>query len=107
MATRYFDIGIPDVKLRHLFALTGLALAGCAPAHVPWSNSALPQSQWSHDWSRCRHQAEDEVLGYGTDMDERKTPFDAYDRAQARKQVDGMVANCMINLGYLPVRKGN
>ena len=45
-------------------------------------------------------------MGYGRE-DDTKTPFDAYDLANARRQADGMVASCMINLGYVPARKGN
>ena len=101
-----FYIGILAVNLHRVSVLALLALAGCAPAFVPWASTRIPQDQWSHDWSNCRRQAEDSVMGYGRE-DDTKTPFDAYDRANARRQADGMVASCMINLGYVPARKGN
>jgi hypothetical protein len=87
-------------------ALVVPALAGCAPAHAPWTSPQASKSQADSDWSACRRQAEADILGYQPD-DAPDTPVEAADRAQARRRIDSAVADCMIGLGYVPARKGN
>jgi hypothetical protein len=84
------------------FVLAALLLlpAACAPRQVPWINPSLPEAQWGEDYSACRRSAERDV-GW-RDMDERSSPFRDYDRMQAKKQVDGDVAFCMRERGYVP-----
>lgn len=91
---------------RSLAVAAALLVAGCAPAHVPWSNSQVPKDQWSRDWSACKRSAEADVLGYrGEEESDRGSPFRDYDRAKGRRQIDAEVAMCMTDLGYTPVRK--
>lgn len=86
---------------RRLLAVVALSvLSGCA-ASVPWSNPDLPKEQWSRDWSGCRRYAEDQV-GY---QESESGQLRDYDRARAKKQVDGVAGACMRDRGYFPVRK--
>ncbi len=87
-------------------AMVTLTLAGCA-ARVPWANPQLPKDQWGRDWSDCKRRAEADVIGYRPE-DAPSTPFDAYDRDQAKRQIQSEVAECMSELGYVPAApKGN
>lgn len=95
------------MPFRRLLPLIVLSLTACAPAHVPWANSAVPKEQWASDWSTCKRRAEDSVMGYQSESQAFSGPLGAYDRAQAKRQVDGEVAQCMYDLGYLPARKDN
>lgn len=82
----------------------GLAvlLSGCASQSVPWQNPDLPKEQWGRDWSACRRWAEAQV-GYRDE--EGASPFRDYDRAQAKKQIQGYASLCMTDRGYLPAAK--
>jgi hypothetical protein len=90
--------------LRRLACLALLAVAGCAPARVPWSHPELPKEQWARDWSTCKREAERDI---GWREDESATnnvssPFRDYDRDRAKKRVDPSVSQCMTGLGYQP-----
>lgn len=93
---------MPSVRVA-LFAF-GLAalLSGCASQSVPWQNPDLPKEQWSRDWSACRRWAEAQI---GYREDEGSSPFRDFDRAQAKKQIQGYASLCMTDRGYLPAPK--
>lgn len=74
-------------------------LGGCAATSVPWQNPNLPADQWSKDWNACRRWAENQV---GYSEREGPDPFRAYDRSQAKRQVDGLAGTCMRDRGYIP-----
>jgi len=97
--------GIVPVKLRRFVCLALLAVAACAPAQVPWSNPALPRDRWSSDWSACKREAE-VASGWHEDTGNSGSPFRDFDRVRAKKMIDPAVAQCMSDLGYQPVRKG-
>jgi hypothetical protein len=78
-----------------------LLLAGCAATSVPWTHHDLPKDQWSRDWSSCRRWAESQV-GY---IETESSNFRDYDRARAKKQVDGYAGMCMSERGYIPAYK--
>lgn len=91
------------VRLR-LFALGLLALlSGCAASGVPWQNPDVPKEQWSRDWSSCRRWAEAQT-GYRED-DSSSGTFRDYDRAQAKRQIQGYANLCMTDRGYLPAAR--
>ncbi|CAA7613198.1 hypothetical protein [Magnetospirillum sp. UT-4] len=87
-----------------VLAVSLLALAGCAAASVPWQNPDLPKEQWSRDWSSCRRWAESQV---GYREDESSSPFRDYDRAKAKKQLDGLAGLCMEDRGYIPLKRSS
>lgn len=90
------------MRLR-LFAFgLAAALCGCAASSVPWQNPDVPKEQWGRDWSACRRWAESQV---GFRDEEGSSVFRDYDRAQAKKQVQGYANLCMTDRGYLPVAK--
>lgn len=76
-------------------------LAACSAAQPPWKSDDLPKEQWARDWSACKRRAERQVIGYGG---EGSGPIDAYDRIQAKRQIDAEVASCMIDRGYVPAK---
>ena len=79
-----------------------VGLTACA-ARVPWVNPALPEKQWSKDWSACKRQAEYHTSGGYRDWDEPRTdPLAEYDRQHAKVEIDSSVESCMIGLGYVP-----
>ncbi len=96
---------MPPLPFRRLLPLIVLPLAACAPAHVPWANPAVPKDQWASDWTNCRRQAEDEVMGYQSEKQAFSGPIGAYDRIEDKREVDGQVAQCMYDLGYVPAGK--
>lgn len=78
-------------------------LAGCASSSVPWQNPDVPKEQWSRDWNACRRWAEAQV-GFRDD-DGGSSAFREYDRAQAKRQIQGYANLCMTDRGYLPAAK--
>ncbi len=78
-----------------------LLLPACASS-VPWQNPAVPKEQWGRDWSACRRWAEAQV---GYREDDSSSPFRDFDRAQAKKQVQGYANLCMTDRGYVPAAK--
>ena len=88
---------IAPLKRTTFVLLTVLALTGCAASSVPWHHPTEPKDRWGKDWSACRRVAENQV-GYR----ESEGPFRDFDRAAAKKQVDGLAGACMRDRGYLP-----
>ena len=90
--------------MRRAFAvcLAAATLAGCAASSVPWQNPNLPKEQWGRDWSACRRWAEAQV---GYNDDETSAVFRDYDRAQAKRSIQGYANLCMSDRGYLPAAK--
>ncbi|HLO76720.1 MAG TPA: hypothetical protein VK196_09735 [Magnetospirillum sp.] len=78
-------------------------LSGCAPSTVPWQNPDIPKEQWSRDWSACRRWAEAQA-GYRED-DGGPSALREYDRAQAKRQIQGYANLCMTDRGYTPAPK--
>ncbi|HSV29501.1 MAG TPA: hypothetical protein VLL76_08075 [Candidatus Omnitrophota bacterium] len=85
---------------RFAILLPVLALSACAASSVPWSNPDLPKDQWSRDWASCKRWAEERV-GY---QEGESSQFRDYDRAQAKKRIDGIAGACMRERGYFPVK---
>ncbi|TAN63047.1 MAG: hypothetical protein EPN20_10280 [Magnetospirillum sp.] len=81
-----------------------LALAACAATSVPWKNPELPKDQWSRDYSACRRYADRDV-GWRDDDSSSGSPFRDYDRQQAKRRFDAVLASCMIDRGYVPASR--
>jgi hypothetical protein len=93
------------VRIRLLIALGAAALvAGCAASSVPWQNPDLPKEQWSRDWSACKRWAEAQA-GYREDDSASSSAFREYDRAQAKRAIQGYANMCMTDRGYMPAAK--
>lgn len=84
-----------------LFAL----LSGCASSSVPWQNPDIPKEQWSRDWNACRRWAESQAGYREGDMESSSSALRDYDRAQAKRQIQGYANLCMTDRGYLPAAK--
>lgn len=96
------QFGRKNVSLR-LLALGLLALvSACAASSVPWQNPDVPKEQWSRDWSSCRRWAESQV-GYREESSSGQ--LRDYDRARAKKQIDGYASMCMTDRGYYPAAR--
>ena len=93
---------MPVVRLPLLALGLAALLAGCAASSVPWQNPDVPKEQWGRDWTACKRWAEAQV---GFRDDESSSPFRDYDRAQAKRQVQGYANLCMTDRGYLPAAK--
>lgn len=92
------------VRLRLLALGLVALLPGCASTSVPWQNPDVPKEQWSRDWSACRRWAEAQA-GYRDDDGSSNTALREYDRAQAKRQIQGYANLCMTDKGYLPAAK--
>ncbi len=93
---------MPVVRLPLLALGLAALLAGCAASSVPWQNPDVPKEQWGRDWTACKRWAEAQV---GFRDDDAASPFRDYDRAQAKRQVQGYANLCMTDRGYLPAAK--
>ena len=92
------------MKRLYILIMT-VTLTACA-AKVPWTNAALPKSQWSKDWSECKRSAEFHAGGF-RDWDEKNPldPFAEYERQRAAEQAKTEITLCMIGRGYVPVER--
>lgn len=78
--------------------LSLLSLSACAASAMPWSHPGIPKEDWSRDYSYCRRSADRDV-GWREDEDRA---FREYDRQQAKKRFDAVLAACMTERGYVP-----
>lgn len=91
------------LRLRVLALGLLVVLSGCASSTVPWQNPDVPKEQWGRDWNACRRWAEAQA-GYRED-DSSSSAFREYDRAQAKRAIQGYANLCMTDRGYLPAAK--
>ncbi|RAU23501.1 hypothetical protein CU669_03975 [Paramagnetospirillum kuznetsovii] len=81
-----------------------LMLPACAATSVPWTNPDVPKEEWSRDYSGCRRYADRDV-GWRDDDRDTGSVFRDYDRHQAKKRYDAVLAACMIDRGYVPISR--
>ncbi len=96
-------MGNAAVRRAIVVCVAAAALAGCAASSVPWQNPDVPKEQWGRDWSACKRWAEAQV-GYSEDNGSSAV-FRDYDRAQAKRSIQGYANLCMTDRGYLPAAK--
>jgi len=94
---------ISRARAAQLFAgLSLLLLSGCAHPTGGWRNPAVPESQWSSDYLKCRQQAEREagITNRFNGTGPADDPMDMADREEAGKAFRAYAALCMVDKGY-------
>lgn len=83
-----------------LVVLALVSVGGCSASRSnPWTSTDLPRDRWDKDYSACRREADRDV-GWRDDDAQSASPLRDYDRQQAKRRFDALVAECMTDRGY-------